>query len=303
MAVNRKTLPDFHENSLSYHMLPDQRFTFHTFSAHCRSVEAGWAYPSHDHPLFELNMVIKGNQTMVLEGRRYEMSPGDLLWIKPGEIHESLQAGEEGLTYACIHFEVDEPYLKQGLVRLRHSLHHPGSPLWEAVHSIIESIGAASAGTGTAGDEGSLRLKSLALSLELLSALSRLMADPPAGLLGDPRGYAPLAVLIAEKMEKLVGEHSGLDDEAFIKQGITRISKELGYTPAYCTRMFKSVYGSSPRQYLSAMKLREAKLLLMERELSVEQVAERLGYKDASHFSKQFKRWTHLSPSEYRQTL
>ncbi|MOA61099.1 HTH-type transcriptional activator Btr [compost metagenome] len=57
----------------------------------------------------------------------------------------------------------------------------------------------------------------------------------------------------------------------------------------------------SPRQYLSGLIIRHAKLMLLDNSLSVEAIAHRLGYRDVSHFSKQFKRWTGLPPMSYRQ--
>jgi len=41
--------------------------------------------------------------------------------------------------------------------------------------------------------------------------------------------------------------------------------------------------------------------LLTETPLSVELIAEQLGYSDASNFAKAFKGWNGMSPSEFRQ--
>jgi len=61
------------------------------------------------------------------------------------------------------------------------------------------------------------------------------------------------------------------------------------------------VYGIPPRQYRSRLKLRRAHLLLLDSGLSVQQVADAMGYGEVSHFSRQFKRWSGLSPQAYRQ--
>ncbi|WP_420795073.1 helix-turn-helix domain-containing protein [Paenibacillus terrae] len=57
----------------------------------------------------------------------------------------------------------------------------------------------------------------------------------------------------------------------------------------------------SPRTYLSGLKLQEAKILLQQPKTSLNEIANQLGYKNLSHFSRQFKRWTGLSPTEFRR--
>ena len=53
--------------------------------------------------------------------------------------------------------------------------------------------------------------------------------------------------------------------------------------------------------YQTRQRVQAACGLLMDRSLSIVQVAERLGYPDAFTFSKQFKRVMGQSPSSYRR--
>jgi AraC-like DNA-binding protein len=45
----------------------------------------------------------------------------------------------------------------------------------------------------------------------------------------------------------------------------------------------------------------QAMMLLNQKELSIEKIAETLGYQDPSNFTRAFKRWAHVSPSLYRK--
>ncbi|MGG1519708.1 AraC family transcriptional regulator [Paenibacillus oryzisoli] len=47
--------------------------------------------------------------------------------------------------------------------------------------------------------------------------------------------------------------------------------------------------------------LQEAKWQLLNSALSIESLASLLGYQDTTHFSRQFKRWSGLTPSEFRR--
>ncbi len=292
-----KKLPRHQEKSLRHTSIAGFRIAMDFYSVHRREVEGGWTYPLHDHPLFELNMALEGEQHFLVDGREITVGAGEILLLKPGESHSCSTKPGQGMTYLCIHFGVDEPELKLQLGRVGHSLHGPGSPLWEVLYPLLANLGA----PGMMEQEiGGNKMKSLSLCLELISALSRLLADPPEGFLRETGRWDRLAMDIADRIGSLASEQPRLDGEELMKQGIAGIARELGYSPAYCARLFKSVYGVSPRQYLSTVKLREAQLLLLNRELTMEQLAERLGFRDAAHFSKQFKRWTKLSPSEYR---
>lgn len=62
---------------------------------------------------------------------------------------------------------------------------------------------------------------------------------------------------------------------------------------------FQQTVGLAPMAYLLTWRMALAKRLLVERELSVEQVAERVGYRSASTFSVAFSRHAGLPPTHY----
>lgn len=82
---------------------------------------------------------------------------------------------------------------------------------------------------------------------------------------------------------------------------IQPIIASLGLSPNYGLEIFQKVYHMSPRKYLSELKLQEAKILIQQPNISLKEISNRLGYKNLSHFSRQFKRWTGLSPTEFRK--
>jgi len=102
-------------------------------------------------------------------------------------------------------------------------------------------------------------------------------------------------------MERELRSASAADRSLEERIGIEKMASRLGYSPAYCNRVFQRVYGMSPRQYLTGLIIRQAKLLLINTELTIEGIAYQLGYRDISQFSKQFKRWMNLSPAAFRK--
>ena len=82
------------------------------------------------------------------------------------------------------------------------------------------------------------------------------------------------------------------------------MAETLGYNRAYLSRIFKQYTQLSPRTYLLHYRLDRARHLLRARhDLTIEQVAASVGIQDALYFSKQFKRYTSQSPTQYRLNL
>lgn len=83
---------------------------------------------------------------------------------------------------------------------------------------------------------------------------------------------------------------------------ITDITNYLGLSRSYFSREFHKQTGCTPKEYLLNYQIKEAKKLLRNTHLSVTDIAQRVGYKDAFSFSRIFHKKTNLSPSNYRAT-
>lgn len=85
---------------------------------------------------------------------------------------------------------------------------------------------------------------------------------------------------------------------------IEMMAESLGYNRAYLSRMFKQHTKVTPVTFLLKLRVDKARLLLRERlELTIEQIAASVGFYDPLYFSKQFRRWYGVSPSEYRSQI
>jgi AraC-like DNA-binding protein len=71
-------------------------------------------------------------------------------------------------------------------------------------------------------------------------------------------------------------------------------------TPAYLTRLFRQTYGFSPTQYQLRRRIDRARRLLTTTSRPIADLARELGFHDASHFARHFRRLAGLSPLEFR---
>lgn len=71
---------------------------------------------------------------------------------------------------------------------------------------------------------------------------------------------------------------------------------------SYASRLFKKKMNISVMDYLLQLRMNEAKRLLWTTDLSIEEIAVQCGYADSSYFTKVFRRWENMTPSQYRQS-
>jgi two-component system, response regulator YesN len=74
-----------------------------------------------------------------------------------------------------------------------------------------------------------------------------------------------------------------------------------GFNSTYFSTVFKKVTGENFLEYLSELRMKEARELLCDGHLRVEDIAEKVGYSDTKYFVKLFKKSTGLTPQEYRK--
>lgn len=83
------------------------------------------------------------------------------------------------------------------------------------------------------------------------------------------------------------------------KKTVQYLAKKLYLNRTYLSEQFIKITGMPLSQYILKVKLYGAMILLIDKNLSNADIIEILGYKDESHFSKNFKAFSGLSPSEF----
>ena len=69
---------------------------------------------------------------------------------------------------------------------------------------------------------------------------------------------------------------------------------------AHYRRLFKEKIGMTPTQYISTIRLKHAEQMLFETELSIKEIAQKVGFSDQLYFSKVFSKHFGVSPKAFR---
>lgn len=78
-------------------------------------------------------------------------------------------------------------------------------------------------------------------------------------------------------------------------------ARHLGYTEKSLARAVEAAMGMSAKAFISARVNLEAKRLLVHTDLTIASITDKLGFEEATNFSKFFKRETGCTPAEFRQ--
>lgn len=125
----------------------------------------------------------------------------------------------------------------------------------------------------------------------LMSAIiTRLFTLPPAD--SHPRGgLSPFHLhIVTQYLDAHLPAHVSLAD----------LSALVGLSPAYFSRAFKASTGMAPYQWQLAARIRQAKGLMIDTQMTLPEVAEVTGFADGVHFGRTFRRLVGASPAAWR---
>ncbi|MNB80434.1 Arabinose operon regulatory protein [compost metagenome] len=293
-------LPPELSQNISEIIIPDVKTTLNLFGMHLRTVGGAWSYPIHAHPQYEFNYVLDGEQRIIVNSRSYMQRAGDLVLLRPGDSHSSQSGNGRPFTYFCIHFDIDDKILISLLSRLHHVLFPADSTIaHKLTPSLTRLVDISHQIQGDITMSQRMRLQSAVFDLfgQLWEAFS------VEANLHSSASYekVELAHQIRSRLQGLVYQQFKQDIQEDRTLGVDDIAAELGISSSHCYRVFRQVFGLSPREFLSQQMLHEAKVLLDDLRLPVSHISAILGYRDIAHFSRQFKRWHGKSPREYRE--
>lgn len=94
-----------------------------------------------------------------------------------------------------------------------------------------------------------------------------------------------------------------LKDHSHDRVTLDTLSHEFRYSKTYLSQVFKTYSGKSILNYYNELKIEEAKLLILNEDLSFTEISDKLGFTSMHYFSHAFKRHTSMSPSEYLNSI
>ena len=102
--------------------------------------------------------------------------------------------------------------------------------------------------------------------------------------------------------KKPIQEAKRMIEECYRDQiTLSDISDALGLSAPYFSALFKAETGVTVSQYITNIRINEAKRLLLVSQEPIANIAVRVGYSDEKYFMRVFKKEVGLTISEYRR--
>jgi AraC-like DNA-binding protein len=238
---------------------------------------------THTHTFWEILFLYKGSLVNTLNKEEHEMNKYDVALIKPTCIHKlkpvsGVKAEYYNITIESSFFEEFCNRIYDGLAD--DFLNTPNLYVTLSAHRHKKLLELISLASSTTNQENAKKYYNIALSYLLPE-------------------FIPL-----NEMQQLSAVEQALkimSDPNYMHLTIKEISKQVGYTPEHLTRLFQKENVGSPSQIFLDLKMSHARLLLIQTELTVEEIAKTIGIDSLPHFYRIFKKSFNKTPSAIRK--
>ncbi|MEO5963998.1 MAG: AraC family transcriptional regulator [Candidatus Limnocylindrales bacterium] len=260
---------------------------------------AGDADPMHWHDHFEIALVLEGRGVFMFGRRPLEAEAGDVFFIDNSQPHVARAHPGTPLRLLLVLFrpeliagpgcrELDLGYLAPfRCVEGRSPRVRAGTPLATELGAILRGLAAAWARHDPA--ERHLLDATLRLALALVNR------DPDIGASVEGVRAA------ADRREQIRPVLAYVDGHCRESITLDDVAAIVHVSPSRVRHVFKDVTGVSFKEYVTQVRVAEAKRLLLGTELSVADVARAVAWTNLNQFYKVFYRSCAMSPGEYRR--
>ncbi|MGW0911215.1 helix-turn-helix domain-containing protein [Streptomyces sp. NPDC002784] len=222
----------------------------------------------------------------------YEAGPGDLLWIRPGQIHRFSPTSEYRGTVLTMQpgFLPRATVEATGLYRYDlPPLLHPDEPQRSALQAALDQLRREYKDTATLP----LSLHTAVLRHSLSAFLLRLAHLAASSEEAARRDAGSAFTLFRDAVERgFATNHS-----------VSAYADQLGYSRRTLVRAVRAATGETPKGFIDKRVVLEAKRLLAHTDLPIGRVGVAVGFPDAANFSKFFHQHTDLTPAGFRAEL
>lgn len=254
----------------------------------------------HFHNQYEIFYLLEGERRFFFDNRSYLVKGGSLILVDENSIHMTTANSEREIGHDRIILYVERDKMKEfdrlfpnlNLVKFFHQ-HYGVFPLNERQQREFIDL------YTRLQDEFDSKKRNYRamIETEIIQYFIRFMRENHTPAIEHTDVSAPSKYQNIYAVADYISEHF---DETIT---LDLLADQFYISKYYLSRTFKEITGYGISEYLNIHRIREAKRLLEETDLSVQQIARKLGYESITYFEKVFKTYMTMSPLKYRKTM
>ncbi|WP_367941391.1 AraC family transcriptional regulator [Enterocloster citroniae] len=275
-------------------------------SIHYFQYMSDFSFPGESHDFWELVCVDRGEIDAIADDRRLTLKKGSILFHKPNEFHNVLTNGLVSPSLVVIGFDCHSPCMKA----FENQLMTIQDTEKELLAQII--VEARNIFDGRLDDPYQEKLVFLNHPVSFGSAqlISHYLEQLMIHLYRRYFSY-PLPVHFTDFLTAKSGTGSDTYNrivrymEEHINEQLTidKICKDNLVGRSQLQKLFRDAQGCGVIEFFSMMKVDTAKQMIRDHQLNFTQISDKLGYTSIHYFSRQFKKLTTMTPSEYATSI
>ena len=303
MAEERRPMgPDYVKIHLNCVLEIERIVSLHYF----KYVKDFWGN-SEAHDFWELVYVDAGEIEAIADDRHFILSQGEAIFHRPLEMHNVIARGTFAsafiVSFECFSGSLD--LLSQRVLKL-------DKPQQDIIASILrEGMQAYQGPFDVMGRPMLTRLKNAAYGAEQMvkTYLEQLMISLVRSYSEEERpeeAERPLVrnivprqnrTRIIDTMLAILSENIGQE------LSLDTLCQRMAFSRSYLERLFYEEMNCGIKQYFMQMKVERAKELISERHYSFTEIASMLGFNSIHYFSRTFKKYTGMTPTQYQRSV
>lgn len=257
--------------------------------------------PPHDHAYHEICIVTSGSATHRTKSGRAPLSPGDVFVVPPGEVHAIERV--DGLEVINAYYlsewlmgDLGLLWTEPGAVPLFLSTTLMRAQIVDIVQMRMDAADfelvavelAQIEAEGNRTAPSPLFLRCALQKAVATMARTWMQQDPTSATLT----FRPEVWTAMEAIDRAAS--------AGTPYSVARSAKAAGLSVDHFSALFRSSTGYGPTDFFQRRRIHRSCTLLLNPRPSITEIAAELGYSDAPHFCRLFKRYKDMTPSAYR---
>lgn len=278
------------------------------FSVHYFEYTSNFSFEGESHDFWEFIYVDKGHVDITAGTERIHLQANEVFFHEPNEFH-TVHIGEKNVPNAVIvSFSCHDEIL--------HSLKHKILSIGQQEQYILGKIISEARQAFDCRLDDSY-LKTIPLKENVPLGTRQLLFFYLEQFLilmlrknGDPNAQIALLSTSDLKSTKRASDTQLFNDIVkYIKKNIhttidtASLCQEFSISPSRLQKLFKRCCDLGIIEYTSFLRIEQAKEIIRSRNINFTQIAEELGYSSIHYFSRQFKKVSGMTPSEYASSV